>query len=265
MSCLQNQMVIILLFIQPYPPNHPLMPAAPDTLIANKTAVPKEFNKIARKYDMATGLSQGYQADLHRSAAYLGLQGHENVLDLCCGTGKSTQGVLPFITSGKVTGVDNSEEMLQVAREKFATEIAAGKLVLDLQDAMQLTYTDGTFDAIFMAYGLRNMPDYDKCLENLYRILKPGGKLVIHDYSLSDTWYSRPYWWVLGNVFIVPISYLTTGETNIFNYLIKSVQHFLTPKELEAKLKATGFQSVASHAQPNWRAPILRTFVGVKG
>ncbi|CAN5448163.1 bifunctional demethylmenaquinone methyltransferase/2-methoxy-6-polyprenyl-1,4-benzoquinol methylase UbiE [soil metagenome] len=238
--------------------------ATPDALIGNKTAVPKEFNKIARRYDMATGLSQGYQADLHRSAVYLNLKGQEQVLDLCCGTGKSTLAVLPFITTGKVTGVDNSEEMLQVASEKFATEISSGKLSLALQDAMRLTHPDGSFDAIFMAYGLRNMPDYDRCLAQLYAKLKPGGRLVIHDYSLADGWYAKPYWWVLGNVFIVPISYLTTGETNIFNYLIKSVQNFLTPKVLEAKLTTTGFTTVSSHAQPTWRAPILRTFVGVK-
>lgn len=234
------------------------------SLIENKVAVPKEFNKIARRYDMATGLSQGYQSDLNRSAAYLQLQGHETVLDLCCGTGKSTAAVLPYITSGKVIGVDNSEEMLQVAGEKFASEIKAGKLQLQLQDAMKLNFEPASFDAIFMAYGLRNMPDYDKSLAQLLPLLKPNGKLVIHDYSLSDTWYSAAYWWVLGYVFILPISYLTTGETNIFSYLIKSVLNFLGPKELEAKMKATGFTAVSSHAQPTWRAPILRTFVGRK-
>lgn len=234
------------------------------SLIENKVAVPKEFNKIARRYDMATGLSQGYQSDLNRSATYLGLQGHETVLDLCCGTGKSTAAVLPYITTGKVIGVDNSEEMLQVAGEKFSNEIKAGKLQLQLQDAMKLNFEPASFDAIFMAYGLRNMPDYDKSLAQLLPLLKPNGKLVIHDYSLSDTWYSAAYWWVLGNVFILPISYLTTGETNIFSYLIKSVLNFLGPKELEAKMKATGFTTVSSHAQPTWRAPILRTFVGEK-
>jgi ubiquinone/menaquinone biosynthesis methyltransferase len=232
------------------------------SLIENKVAVPKEFNKIARRYDMATGLSQGYQSDLHRSATYLQLKGNETVLDLCCGTGKSTAAVLPYITTGKVIGVDNSEEMLQVAGEKFASEIKAGKLQLQLQDAMKLTFEAASFDGIFMAYGLRNMPDYDKSLAQLLPLLKPNGKLVIHDYSLSDTWHSAAYWWILGYVFILPISFLTTGETNIFSYLIKSVLNFLGPKELEAKMKATGFTSVSSHAQPTWRAPILRTFVG---
>lgn len=233
-------------------------------LIENKVAVPKEFNKIARKYDLATGLSQGYQADLNRSATYLALNGTETVLDLCCGTGKSTQALLPYIKTGKVVGVDNSEVMLQVAGEKFAAEVAKGKLELSLQDAMHLNFAPNSFDAVFMAYGLRNMPDYDKSLAQLYTILKPGGKLVIHDYSLADAWYARPYWWILGYVFIVPISFATTGETNIFTYLIKSVLNFLTPKVLEAKMKQTGFGQVASYAMPNWRAPILRTFVGVK-
>lgn len=232
------------------------------SLLENKVAVPKEFNKIARRYDMATGLSQGYQSDLHRSAKFMQLNGNETVLDLCCGTGKSTAAVLPYITTGKVIGVDNSEEMLAVAGEKFATEIKAGKLQLKLQDAMKLNFQPESFDAIFMAYGLRNMPDYDKSLAQLLPLLKPNGKLVIHDYSLSDTWYSAAYWWILGYIFILPISFITTGEANIFSYLIKSVLNFLGPKELEDKMKATGFTSVSSHAQPTWRAPILRTFVG---
>ncbi|MDX2003253.1 MAG: class I SAM-dependent methyltransferase [Chitinophagales bacterium] len=238
--------------------------SSPTALLDQKAKVPKEFNKIARRYDMATGLSQGYQEDLDRSAGFLNLKGDEYVLDLCCGTGKSTQAVLKFISAGHVVGVDNSETMLEVAKEKLQSQIAQGKLSFSLQDAMHLSYPEKSFDAIFMAYGLRNMPDYDACLRQLYTILKPGGRLVIHDYSLADHWFSKPYWWIMGNLFIVPISYLTTGEATIFRYLIKSVQQFLRPKELLARLEATGFKQVTSHAQPSWRRPILRTFVGVK-
>ena len=59
-------------------------------LLTNKKIVPKEFNKIAARYDLATSMSHGYQSDLERSASFLLLKGDESVLDLCCGTGKST-------------------------------------------------------------------------------------------------------------------------------------------------------------------------------
>lgn len=233
-------------------------------LIDNKTSVPREFNRIAARYDLATGLSHGYQEDLERSAAFLGLQGHEQVLDLCCGTGKSSAAVLPYLTTGTLTCVDNSEEMLVEAGRKFTEEIKAGKVRLSLQDAMQLDFPENSFDAIFMAYGLRNMPDYGRHVEGLYRILKPGGKLVIHDYALADTWYARPMWTVLGYGFIVPFCTLLTGSSRIFTYLVQSVLKFLSPAEIQALLESKGFSQVSTHHHANWRRPILHSFRAVK-
>ncbi len=92
-------------------------------LIENKAAVPKEFNRIAKRYDLATAMSQGYQTDPNYSARLLNLKGNEQVLDLCCGTGKSTKAILQYITTGKVTGIDNSEGMLEQANKKFRNEI----------------------------------------------------------------------------------------------------------------------------------------------
>ena len=161
-------------------------------LIEDKQKVPKEFNKVADRYDFATSMSQGYQEDLNRSGKLLELKGDELVIDLCCGTGKSTLSFLDKITSGKIICVDNSEGMLEVAKLKFSKEIEEGKIELSLQDAMHLNFAENSVDAIFMAYGLRNMPNYEKLIRDLYRILKPNGQLVIHDYSLKDAWYVKP-------------------------------------------------------------------------
>lgn len=233
-------------------------------LYENKKIVPKEFNKIAGRYDLATALSQGYQEDLNRSGDLLQLKGDELVVDLCCGTGKSTLAVLPKISSGKIICIDNSEGMLEVAKEKFSKEIACGKISVSLQDAMHLNFSEDSVDAIFMAYGLRNMPDYEKCVANLFRILKPGGQLVIHDYSLSDAWYAKPLWWILGYGFIVPFCTLLSGSSTIYTYLIKSVMNFLNPSEVKALLEKKGFQEVSIMHQPGWRRPILHSFRAVK-
>ena len=233
-------------------------------LIKNKAQVPKEFNKVSAMYDFATYLSQGYQEDLDNSANWLGLNGNERVLDVCCGTGKSTAACLKHITTGSIIGVDNSEGMLKEANKKFATEIAAGKVNFELQDAMHLDFEAESFDAIFMAYGLRNMPDYEKSLELLYKLLKPGGRLCIHDYSLANKGWAKAYWGVLSYGFIVPFCSILSRSTKIYTYLAKSVLTFLTPPEVEVKMENAGFQNIQVKAHKSWRSPILHSFIGEK-
>lgn len=235
-----------------------------DILFDNKQIVPKEFNKVADKYDFATSMSQGYQEDLNRSGNLLQLKGDELVVDLCCGTGKSTVAFLDKITTGKIICVDNSEGMLAVANQKFSKQISAGKIEISLQDAMQLDFAPNSVDAIFMAYGLRNMPDYKLCVKKLNRILKPGGQLVIHDYSLSDNWYTKPLWAILGYGFIVPFCTVVSGSANIYTYLIKSVLNFLNPTQIKSLLEKNGFENVTIHQHPSWRSLFFHSFRAVK-
>ena len=233
-------------------------------LFENKRIVPKEFNKVADKYDFATSMSQGYQEDLNRSAALLQLKGDEVLIDLCCGTGKSTISFIDRISTGKIICIDNSEGMLQVAGQKFARQIEAGKVEISLQDAMQLNIEPNSVDAIFMAYGLRNMPDYEQCIQNLHRILKPGGQLVIHDYALKNVWYSKPLWIFLGYGFIVPFCTLVSGSSTIYTYLIKSVLNFLNPAQIKTLLENNGFTEVSIHEQPSWRSLFFHTLRAIK-
>jgi ubiquinone/menaquinone biosynthesis methyltransferase len=234
------------------------------TLFENKSEVPFEFNRVANKYDFATFLSQGYQDDLQRSVNRLQLKGDELVLDLCCGTGKSTISCLNNLSVGKVIGIDNSEMMLRVAGEKYFKQYDSNKLEFVLKDVMTLDYEDNSIDAIFMAYGIRNMPDYKKALSNLLRVLTPGGKIAFHEYSLSENFFSHLYWKALGYGVIIPVSTLISGSSKIFRYLVKSVDKFLSPKEFHSLLTETGFINVQKHNMPSWRKPILRTFTAQK-
>jgi len=234
------------------------------TLFDNKSDVPFEFNRVANKYDLATFLSQGYQDDLQRSVNRLELNGDEFVLDLCCGTGKSTICCLNKLPDGKVIGVDNSEMMLRVATDKYFKLFNRNKLEFVLKDVMKLDYKDNSIDAIFMAYGIRNMPDYKKALLNFFRVLKPGGKIAFHEYSLSENFFSHFYWKALGYVLIIPVSTMVTGSSRIFKYLVKSVDNFLSPNVFQSLLAATGFINVQILDMPGWRKPILHTFFAQK-
>ena len=205
------------------------MSTSQTSLIGNKQKVAAEFNKVANRYDIATTMSQGYQFDLNKSAAAMELKGDERLLDLCCGTGRSTAACKRHIKNGFITGVDNSSGMIQVARQKYRDQIDSGKMEFLLGDAMYLDLPSESFDAAFTAYGLRNMPDYDAFIEGVHDVLKPGATFAIHDYCLADNFWSSWYWKILGYGFILPFCALMTRQTRIFAYLIKSVSGFLRP------------------------------------
>ena len=229
-------------------------------LLHNKKSVPLEFNRVAKNYDFATFLSQGYQKDLYLSASRMQLRGNEYVADLCCGTGKSTEACVANITSGKILAIDNSKEMLEVAKTKFS----GNNVSFSIEDVMELNYADATFDAIFMAYGIRNMPNYNKCLSNLKRMLKPGGVICFHEYSLNDNFAAKLYWMILGYTAIIPISTVLSGSSKIYRYLVKSVLEFPSPKNFVEILEANGFTKVERLPMPSWRRPILHTFLAHK-
>lgn len=229
-------------------------------LIKNKKSVPYEFNEVAKNYDLATLLSQGYQKDLDLSTQRMNLTGDEYIADLCCGTGKSTQACMNHITSGNILAIDNSKEMLEIAKSKFKYN----NVVLTQEDVMELNYPDNTFDAIFMAYGIRNMPDYNKCLLNLKRMLKPGSVICFHEYSLNENVLSKLYWMLLGYLIIIPISTLLSGSSTIYKYLVKSVLLFPSPKKFQKILESNGFIKIQRLPMPSWRRPILHTFLAYK-
>jgi len=231
------------------------------SLLQNKSKVPSEFDSIAKRYDIATWFSNGYMDDLNVSTSRIQLKGDERLLDLCCGTGKSTLACLNVLPNGKITGVDNSFEMLEVAKQK----IQISNVNFIHADAMQLNFKPETFDVIFMAYGIRNMPDYEKCLSGLSRILKQGGVICFHEYVLDEAWWAKAYWAILGYGFIIPFCTLLTGNFTIFNYLIKSVLNFPTPSNFKEMLQNAGFEQVDFIPLKGWRAPILKTVIAKKG
>lgn len=229
-------------------------------LLENKKSVPFEFNNVAKKYDIATFLSQGYQKDLILSVKRMNLKGNEYIADLCCGTGKSTKACLNFLPNGNILAIDNSKEMIEVAKTKFNNS----NISFSLEDVMELKYEDNTFDAIFMAYGIRNMPNINICLINLKRMLKPGGVICFHEYSLNNNKFPKLYWKFLGKFVIIPISSLLSGSSSIYKYLVESVLSFPSPEEFQRMLTNNGFSKVQRVPMPSWRKPILHTFLAYK-
>ena len=135
------------------------------TVQHRKAGIFGAFNRVASRYDLLSGLNPGYHKHLRWSAERLEIQDEgagSRILDLCCGTGLSTEPLVRLYPRAKITGLDKSEGMLEKAREKESlrsVEFLAG-------DGMDpgAAGAKGPFEAILMAYGIRNMPDPDACL-----------------------------------------------------------------------------------------------------
>jgi ubiquinone/menaquinone biosynthesis C-methylase UbiE len=229
---------------------------------ARKEEVPSDFDDVATTYDVLTGMNPGYHRHLRLSAARLGAPPKGRILDLCCGTGISTDAVRTVYPEAEITGLDASRGMLEVARTK--------KVLGDIRwvhgNAMdpRAAGIEGEFDAILMAYGIRNVPDADVCVSRLLDLLKPGGTICFHEYSVRDSLRKRLLWDAVSYGIIIPGGYFAGGSTKIYRYLHESVRHFDGVREFENRLRRAGFIDVHTEPMDFWQRGILHSFLGKK-
>jgi len=200
------------------------------------------FDQIADGYDRRNRLfSLDRDAGWRRAAARLaGLKPGDTALDLCCGTGKLSHELLPYVRpGGKVVGIDFSERMLEIARRlEPGIEFVLG-------DASSLPYPDGSVAAITIGFGLRNLVDRDAGLSEMFRVLGPGGRLVVLELPPPPRGPLRlPYALYLTRVMPAIAGALKPGEDGAYRYLSDSVRAFPRPVELAAQLRGVGFDPV---------------------
>ena len=203
------------------------------------------FDRIAGRYDllnslMTAGLHHGWRT---RAADRAELNPGDAVLDVCCGTGdlafELAQRVSP---GGHVVGCDFSEPMLDLAREK-AADRGVESVRFEWADALQLPYGDARFDAATVGFGVRNFADRDQGLREMARVLRPGGRLVILEFTepkrppfstFYSLWFDR----------IVPVLGRLTNDPEAYAYLAESVHSFPDPPGLAAKMDAAGLGQI---------------------
>jgi ubiquinone/menaquinone biosynthesis methyltransferase len=219
-----------------------------------------DFDRVADRYDLLQRFNPGYRADLLLSAARLQAPANARILDVCCGTGLSTQALRKRYPQAQITAIDNSLGMLSTARAK--PELAGVRFVASDAMAVQQSAADGSYDAILMAYGIRNVTDPDACLAQLFQLLAPGGRLALHEYSVAGSLSSRIVWNALAAAVIVPLGAALTRAPELFRYLRRSVNDFDSVERLEARLRQAGFVNVRTQAMPGWRRGIVHTVLG---
>jgi ubiquinone/menaquinone biosynthesis C-methylase UbiE len=217
-----------------------------------------DFDRVASRYDLLNRMNPGYRRHLRISAQRLGLAPHARVLDLCCGTGLSTEALLGVCPSARITALDNSRGMLEVARSKPVLE--AARFVLG--DAMDpaAAGASGPFDALFMAYGIRNVVDPDACLLRMRALLRDSGRVVFHEYSVADNLRAQLVWNTVATAVIIPLGVTLTRSPELFRYLRSSVNAFDSVARFCLRLRDAGFERISVAPVDGWQRGIAHTF-----
>lgn len=193
-----------------------------------KSQVTKMFNKIAPFYDFLNHfLSLGIDRRW-RKKAIAKLQGEHarKILDVATGTGDLAITANTILDVDHITGVDISDEMLNVGRKKLTKKNLNDKIILLNGDSENLPFEDGEFDAAIVAFGVRNFQNLDKGLAEMRRVIKDGGKMVILEFT-KPRFFLFKFGFNLYFKYILPtIGRLTSKDPKAYKYLYESVQAF---------------------------------------
>ena len=231
--------------------------------MAKKEGVKKMFDNIAPDYDKLNHILSLNIDKRWRKKAVRELADEPRplkVLDVACGTGDFTIEIAQKVSKGsEVLGVDISDGMIAVGVEKLAK--LGMDVKLEVADCEALPYEDNTFDRISVGFGVRNFEHLELGLSEMYRVLTPGGKLVILELSVPSNAFIR-WCYKLYFLKILPfIGGLVSGNRGAYEYLPASVLRFPAPDKFMSMMKEAGFD-VVEHT--SLTMGVCRMYVGKK-
>jgi demethylmenaquinone methyltransferase / 2-methoxy-6-polyprenyl-1,4-benzoquinol methylase len=205
------------------------------TLEKDPAEVAAMFDEVAARYDLTNtvlslGQDRGWRTAVTRA---LDLQPGERVLDLAAGTATSSAALAR--TGADVVGCDFSLGMLRAAKSHDGVELVAG-------DALRLPFADASFDAVTISFGLRNTADLDLALRELLRVTRPGGRLVVCEFS-HPTWAPFRTVYVEYLMRLLPaVARRVSSDPDAYVYLAESIRAWPAQAELAARISAAGWQ-----------------------
>jgi len=219
------------------------------------------FDSVASRYDimndlMSMGLHRAWKA---YTVAVANLKEGDRVLDIAGGTGDLSRAFARHVGStGMVVHTDINEAMLRTGRDRLLNEGLV--LPTNLCDAEKLPYKDASFDLVSVAFGLRNMTHKDLALAEMCRVLKPGGRLLVLEFSKVAAPLQKPYDWYSFKV-LPRLGQLIAGDADSYRYLAESIRMHPGQAELKALMKQAGFGHVDVH---NLSGGVVALHVGIK-
>lgn len=213
------------------------------TSAADPDRIQRMFGAIAHRYDLANHvLSAGFDFYWRKRAAEIVASWRPNVIvDLATGTGDLALVLQRKIPNAKVVGADFSAEMLAIAKGKGVREIVHA-------NAMQLPFADSSIDAITIAFGLRNLPDWSEALREMRRVLRGGGHLLVLEFSRPTMSILRTFYRFYLHRVVPLIGACITNERSAYDYLGESIEEFPSGPAMLTLLEQNGF--VRPEARP---------------
>ena len=219
------------------------------------------FDSVASRYDvmndlMSLGLHRAWKA---YTVAVAALREGDKVLDIAGGTGDLARAFARKVGSrGMVVLTDINEAMLRRGRDRL---LDAGQVLpTALCDGESLPFASGSFDVVSVAFGLRNMTHKDRALAEMQRVLRPGGRLLVLEFSKIAAPLEKAYDWYSFKVLPL-IGKLVTGDADSYRYLAESIRVHPDQAALKAMMKEAGFGHVDVH---NLSAGVVALHVGIK-
>ncbi len=223
------------------------------------------FDGIAPDYDrlnhlMSLGVDRSWRRRALREIITPGQP--QRLLDIACGTGDfSLAQARRMHPDSHITGLDLSEGMLAVMREKVAKAGLDGRISCEQGDCEQMRFADGSFDCATIAFGIRNFAHREAALEEILRVLKPGGRLVILELSVPENKLLRWAYNLYFMHFVPWIGGLVSGDKAAYKYLPASVQAFPGRREWTATMERCGYANVRHRA---FTFGLCRMYIGEK-
>jgi demethylmenaquinone methyltransferase/2-methoxy-6-polyprenyl-1,4-benzoquinol methylase len=220
---------------------------SPDIVDERGVAVERMFSAIAPRYDFLNRLLSAGRDRYWRREAIQATALHPNgrLVDICTGTADMALEAARQFPGATVVGVDFSRPMISLGLAKVGQANFAGRISLQVAPAEALPLPDGSFDAATVAFGLRNVPDRLRGLREMHRVLRPGGRAIVLEFTTPPgPLLRRAYLWYFHHV-LPWIGRLVSGHPSAYSYLPASVADFPSPQGLSTWMREAGFSEVS--------------------
>jgi len=208
----------------------------------NKDRVRDFFDSISKKYDITNSIiSLGLESIWRRQFLRKIDSSDSKILDICCGTGTSTYQIWSKARSARVSGIDFSDGMIDIARSKYRKN---PNLVFYSNDAGNLDFTDDIFNCITIVFGIRNILERGKALKEFYRVTKHSGRMIILEFNyIKKGSFSHLFKFYLRK--IMPfVGGFITGDRQAYRYLTRTIKEFPDPESFKRLMENAGWESV---------------------